>query len=98
MIQRKKFYLWLEAPPNGRPESIGVKRGGEVYYHPLAKTTRTGLLKLAESYEELEKQMDLLYPPRNKQPQWGLLSEEQIKKFKAFVSAAASNIVTIRRR
>lgn len=98
MRAKKRFYLWLEAPPNGRPESVGVKRGGMVYYHPLAKTTRTGLVRLSDSYEELEKQMNLLYPPRNLQPHWGLMSDEQIKKFRAFVSAAASNIVTTRRR
>lgn len=98
MSKKETFYCWVEAPPNGRPESTGVKRGGEIRYHPLAKTTRCALVRWVPSFEELEKQMNLLYPQRNKEPQWGLLTSDQINKLKAFYEVASNNIVVTRRR
>lgn len=97
MEKKKIWHLWVEAPPLGRPESTGVKRGNTVLYHPLARTTRCAVTRTG-NFVDVATQMELMYPSFNGQPQWGLLTEHQIKALRAFYDVARSNTIVTRRR
>lgn len=97
MEKARTWHLWVEAPPNGRPDATGVKRGNTILYHPLARTTKCVVIRRGD-FVDVANQMDLLYPAFNGQPQWGLLTESQIKQLRAFYDVARSNTIVTRRR
>lgn len=97
MEKEKIWHLWVEAPPNGRPDATGVKRGNTVLYHPLARTTKCAIIRMGK-FKSVAAHMDTLYPSFNGQPQWGLLTAPQIKALRAFYDVARSNTVVTRRR
>lgn len=90
MSKKETFYCWVYAGPNGRPDAAGVKRGRAVYTHPLIKTGKCMLTRYAITKKELEQQMNLQYPPRNGEVQWGLMEPHQIKAAKIFYKAVWS--------